>query len=174
MTFLTVILKNSEILKKNDAFYKTHRSLKILLTSPLAKTSYLRVILHTSSNVMIELNSKLDIPSDIDEYSEMMEYLSKRMKLKTSDNKILAKVVKSKIEEHLDPNTYKIGLSPEGKQLTIDNSENVSYSVFINVDKEKEMNYEVEYNIRVSDYELGIDHSLFRLVNLFEKAYEIF
>lgn len=124
---------------------------------------------------MIELDPLLDIPSDIEEYLEIMEYLSKRMKLKASNDKVLARVVKSKLDEHLNPNTFRIGVSTEGKVLEVgdikDNLNN-SYTIFLNVsDKE---GYEVEYNVRLSNYEIGIDSVCCRVLNLFEEALGVY
>ncbi|KAF9761594.1 Ribosomal RNA small subunit methyltransferase NEP1 [Nosema granulosis] len=168
--FLTVVIENCEILKRNSCFYKTYRALHIFFSSPMNKSENLKVILHTSSNVMIELDTLLEIPSDIEEYSETMEYLSKRMKLKASNGKVLAKVVKSKIGEILNPNTYRLGLSTEGKVLELNPNNN--YTLFLNLaDKD---GHEVEYDIRVSNYELGVDATCGRVLSLFEEALEIF
>lgn len=70
--------RHSELLKKNNRDPGssrpdiTHQCLLMLQDSPLNKSGYLQIYVHTEKNVLIEIHRQTKIPTDFDEFADLM------------------------------------------------------------------------------------------------------
>lgn len=179
---LTIVLRGAQLTHKDKAcaydlrFANTHQSLRLLLDSPLNKSSKLRIYVHTVENVLVEVNSLIEISSDPREFSNTMSYLLKRFVVKASDGTVLAKVIKNPVTGHLPPNSTKAALSSKGSRVS---KEDLKSSlrrgfVFFVAALPGEEEEDGEFSMKVSDFELSVENSCIKLVSIFEELLEVF
>lgn len=91
-----------------------------ILDSPLAKAGKAQIYIHTSSNVLIYVSPQIRIPRTFKRFCGLMTQLLHTRKIKASDNnKVLMRVIKNPITDHLPPGSMKIGTSVEGELVNI-------------------------------------------------------
>ena len=108
---------HSHILRKNNRELSesrpdiTHQCLLALLDSPLNKAGKLQVYIHTTKNVLIEVNPQVRIPRTFKRFCGLMVQLLHKLSIHAVDgpDKLL-KVIKNPITDHLPPNSYKISI----------------------------------------------------------------
>ncbi|KAI8846154.1 Alpha/beta knot methyltransferase [Chytridium lagenaria] len=110
------------ILKKNQRDLSesrpdiTHQCLLTLLDSPLNKAGLLQVYIHTTKNVLIEVNPHVRIPRTFKRFCGLMVQLLHKLSIRAvSGPEKLLKVIKNPITDHLPPNARKITMSSESK-----------------------------------------------------------
>lgn len=110
-------------MKKTPADYRpdiAHYTLLTLLDSPLNKAGLLKVYLHTSKNVLVDISSHIRIPRTFKRFAGLMVQLLHTRKIKSSENnESLMKVIKNPVTDHLPAGCIKIGLSVEGDLVNI-------------------------------------------------------
>ena len=95
----------------------THMCLLTLLDSPLNKAGLLQIYVHTTRNVLIEVNPQVRIPRTFRRFSGLMVQLLHRLSIRSvNGNEKLLKVIKNPITDHLPPNCRKISKSIIGKR----------------------------------------------------------
>ncbi|KAJ2997110.1 Ribosomal RNA small subunit methyltransferase mra1 [Globomyces sp. JEL0801] len=103
------------ILKKNNRDLSdsrpdiTHQCLLALLDSPLNKAGKLQVYIHTTKNVLIEVNPQVRIPRTFKRFCGLMVQLLHKLSIRAVNgpDKLL-KVIANPITDHLPPNCRKI------------------------------------------------------------------
>lgn len=96
-----------------------HQELMAILDSPLNKAGRVKVFVHTSKNVLIEINPKTRIPRTFKRFSGLMVQLLHRLKIRSADgNEMLLKVVKNPMSRHLPAGIRCYGLDTAGTLMT--------------------------------------------------------
>ena len=109
--------------KKIDVFRPDiiHQCLLNLFDSPLNKEGLLKVYIHTSKNILIDINPKTRMPRTFKRFSGLFTQLLLKNEIKASDtNEVLMKVINSDVENAVGKNTPKILLSEKGRLIDID------------------------------------------------------
>jgi rRNA small subunit pseudouridine methyltransferase Nep1 len=105
-------------LKKDPNFFRPdilHQELLSLLDSPLNKAGMLKLYIHTSKNVLIEVHPSVRIPRTFKRFAGLMVQLLHKMKIKAgNDSTTLFKVIKNPFSQHLPPGTHCYGMSCQG------------------------------------------------------------
>lgn len=157
---LTIIFSEVDI--KN--FSKIHISLLILLRSEINMNDYLKVYLSTTDNVLIELNSHIDIPIELEQFIEMIDYLLNKLKIKNEKGVVLASIIKNKLNDYLPPNTCKLRLDVKGKKFV--KEENIdSYTLYINLSEDKSEDVD---SVRLSDWKMDTIGVCICITNIFK------
>lgn len=179
---VTVVLEDARLTYKgkcreyDSRLNKTYQALRLLLGSPLSKSNKLRVYIHTTDNVLVDFSYLMQMPEDITGFNETMLFLLKRLIIKAENGTTLAKVVKNPVSNYLPPNSIKVGLSSRGIRLPKDDlSSHVQegYVFFISILPGKEYK-DVEFEMKVSDFELSIDNCCTKLASIFEDVLVVF
>mmetsp|Transcript_19498 Transcript_19498/g.3190 ORF Transcript_19498/g.3190 Transcript_19498/m.3190 type:complete len:104 (+) Transcript_19498:200-511(+) len=90
------------------------------MDSPLAKSGRLKIFMHTTRNVLIDIDPSCRIPRTFKRFCGLMVQLLHSRKIKAVDTDItLLKVVKNPITRHLPAGCVKIGMSVEGELVNI-------------------------------------------------------
>lgn len=90
----------------------THQCLLMLLDSPLNRSGLLQIFIHTSNNVLIEVNPQTRIPRTFKRFAGLFVQLLHKFSIKAADSSIkLLKVIKNPIEDHLPAGCRKFCLS---------------------------------------------------------------
>ncbi|KAJ4461315.1 putative Ribosomal RNA small subunit methyltransferase NEP1 [Paratrimastix pyriformis] len=88
-----------------------HQCLLTLLDSPLNKSGHLQVYIHTSKNVLIEVNSQIRIPRTYKRFAGLMVQLLHTMKIRSEDGQYLMRTIQNPIESHLPAGCRKFAMS---------------------------------------------------------------
>ncbi|KAJ3102275.1 Ribosomal RNA small subunit methyltransferase mra1 [Phlyctochytrium bullatum] len=114
------------ILKKNNRDLSesrpdiAHQCLLTLLDSPLNKAGLLQVYIHTTKNVLIEVNPHVRIPRTFKRFCGLMVQLLHKLSIRAvSGPEKLLKVIKNPITDHLPPNARKITMSSDSPVVRI-------------------------------------------------------
>lgn len=103
---------------KDPAKYRPdiiHQELMAVLDSPLNKAGYVKVMVHTEKNVLIEVNPKTRIPRTFKRFSGLMVQLLHRLKIRSTDgNEMLLRVIKNPISRHIPAGAKCYGFSHTG------------------------------------------------------------
>eukprot|EP00529_Nitzschia_sp_RCC80_P026768 CAMPEP_0113447804 /NCGR_PEP_ID=MMETSP0014_2-20120614/4428_1 /TAXON_ID=2857 /ORGANISM="Nitzschia sp." /LENGTH=280 /DNA_ID=CAMNT_0000338973 /DNA_START=411 /DNA_END=1253 /DNA_ORIENTATION=+ /assembly_acc=CAM_ASM_000159 len=93
-----------------------HQELLALLDSPLNKAGLLKIYIHTTKNVLIEIHPSIRIPRTYKRFAGLMVQLLHKLKIKAGNTSstTLLKVVKNPFSSHLPPGTRCYGFSCEG------------------------------------------------------------
>ncbi|KAI9362930.1 Alpha/beta knot methyltransferase [Zopfochytrium polystomum] len=116
------------ILKKNDRDVSTsrpditHQCLLTLLDSPLNKAGLLQVYIHTTKNVLIEVNPHVRIPRTFKRFCGLMVQLLHKLSIRSVNgpDKLL-RIIKNPVTDHLPPNARKITLSADVPTVKVSN-----------------------------------------------------
>jgi rRNA small subunit pseudouridine methyltransferase Nep1 len=92
-----------------------HQELLALLDSPLNKAGMLKIFIHTTKHVLIDVHPSIRIPRTYKRFAGLMVQLLHKMKIKAgTDSTTLLKVIKNPFSQHLPAGTNCYGLSCEG------------------------------------------------------------
>lgn len=152
----TFIFSNIDTSKDSD---KLKIILKVLLTSYLNKSGNLKIYIQTTKNVLIDIDSHIEIEENFD---EVLNYVITKFRVKDDCGRILMSVVKNDIDKLLEPNTFKYNLNVKGESFKeIENFKpDKTYAFFVNE--------EVGETRRVCDYELCCLGICTRMISLCE------
>ncbi|ORX67856.1 Nep1-domain-containing protein [Linderina pennispora] len=90
----------------------THQCLLTLLDSPLNKTGRLQVYIHTSSDVLIEINPQVRIPRTFKRFSGLMVQLLHKLSIRAvNGHDKLLKVIKNPVSQYFPPGALKMTFS---------------------------------------------------------------
>lgn len=156
-------------------FNRSHKALQLLMDSPLNKSKKMHVYVHTTGNVLIELNYLLEVPESPIEFSDVMSYLLRRLVVKSSDGAVLAKVIKNPIERHLPPNSTKVILSSKGCRMSPKDFEPCierGLVFFINIGKEGKK--EGDVSMKLSNFKLSPGSCCTKLTSMLEDILGVF
>ncbi|KAG4300743.1 hypothetical protein PCANB_002817 [Pneumocystis canis] len=159
-----------------------HQCLLTLLDSPLNKAGLLEIYVHTSKNVLIEVNPKIRIPRTFKRFSGLMVQLLHKLSIRSVDgNEKLLKIIKNPITDHLPPNCKKITFSFDAPTVkiseylkTIDSDQ--SLCVVIGAMAHGEDNFAdswVDEKISISDYLLSANATTSRILHSCENLWGI-
>ncbi|KAF7282004.1 ribosomal RNA small subunit methyltransferase NEP1 [Rhynchophorus ferrugineus] len=92
-----------------------HQCLLMLLDSPLNRAGLLQVYMHTSKNVLIEVNPQTRIPRTFKRFAGLMVQLLHKFSVRADSGPKLLKVIKNPITDHLPVGVKKIAMSFSSK-----------------------------------------------------------
>lgn len=185
MSKVTVVLCKAHIIHSirdrkltDDRIDIVHQCLLALLDSPLNKSNHLKIYISTVDNTLIEINPKLKIPRSIHRFRGLLPALFEKRKIKTEDNEILLRIIKNPIDEHLPPDSLRIGLSQQGvkldKKLISLNAER-DFVVFLNANQSGKDEFpDPEVTIKISDFPLSAFVCCTKICTVFEDFFDIF
>lgn len=105
----------------------THQCLLALLDSPLNKAGKLIIFIQTHNNILIEVNPQLRVPRTFKRFAGLMVELLLKHKIKAKDGSaVLLKVIANPITQYLPPHGRKVGLSVNGKLISMSDYVNAS------------------------------------------------
>ena len=108
--------------KKDPASYRpdiTHKCLLMLLDSPLNRAGLLQVFVHTTNNILIQINPQLRLPRTYDRFAGLMVQLLHKLSIRAADGREkLMKVVKNPVTSHLPTGCKVLGTSVHVPKLT--------------------------------------------------------
>ncbi|CAH0475326.1 unnamed protein product [Peronospora belbahrii] len=92
-----------------------HQELMALLDSPLNKSGYLKMYIHSTKGVLIDVSSQMRVPRTYKRFAGLMVQLLHTLKIRSSDgNQTLLNVVKNPVTKYLPANSKKYALSRTG------------------------------------------------------------
>ncbi|KAG5440106.1 hypothetical protein PCK2_000618 [Pneumocystis canis] len=154
-----------------------------LLDSPLNKAGLLEIYVHTSKNVLIEVNPKIRIPRTFKRFSGLMVQLLHKLSIRSIDgNEKLLKVIKNPITDYLPPNCKKIiAFSSDAPTVKISEylktiDPNQSLCVVIGAMAHGEDNFAdswVDEKISISNYLLSANATTSRILHSCENLWGI-
>lgn len=148
----------------------THHILLTIIDSPLYKTGNIKIFLKTINNILIQINPLTRIPRTFSRFEGLMNDCLKKLMIK-SENKVLLKVIKNKI----DFLGKKIGLSAKGEKICKAHFENEDLVLFISAKQKGEESFEnIENLVKVSDMELSAACAIGKVIYYIEGIVGIF
>ena len=183
MTITTTFTRKAKSSKTTVRTLRTksllNQCLLSLFDSPLNKAGRLRVYVHTTNNVLIEIDPKTRMPRTYKRFSGLFAQLLKTYKIKAKgSSKILMKVIKNPITDHL-PMGIKIVKFDETERLVEFNdfaeanaTESIAFVVGAFSKGELKADY-VTDKISVSSFNLTASIAISKLVNSYEKVFGI-
>eukprot|EP01029_Cantina_marsupialis_P027960 TRINITY_DN774233_c0_g1_i1.p1 TRINITY_DN774233_c0_g1~~TRINITY_DN774233_c0_g1_i1.p1 ORF type:complete len:225 (+),score=59.36 TRINITY_DN774233_c0_g1_i1:60-734(+) len=158
----------------------SHQCLLALMDSPLNKAGLLQVFLRTDKNVLIEIDPSTRIPRTFKRYAGLMVQLLHKMKIRSAqDNKTLLKVIKGPVTRHFPAGARKFGTSVTGKLVNADElvgalpeDEPVVFCFGTMAHGCIKCEW-IEELIGLSEYPLSGACAIGRLMNAFERKYDI-
>ncbi|KAI9011198.1 Ribosomal RNA small subunit methyltransferase mra1 [Gaertneriomyces sp. JEL0708] len=160
----------------------THQCLLTLLDSPLNKAGLLQVYIHTTKNVLIEVNPHVRIPRTFKRFCGLMVQLLHKLSIRSVNGpEKLLKVIKNPITDHLPPNCRKITMSSEVPPIRLSSYVNALPSdepivFFIGAMAHGPDNWVddiVDDKISVSEYPLSASVTCGKLTCAFEEIWNI-
>lgn len=164
-----------------------HDCLKTLLDSPLNKAGKLQIYIHTSMNVLIEVNPSLRIPRTYKRFAGLMAELIDKHKIRAANSRdILMKVIANPISQYLPAGGRKIALSVNGKMKSCpefaSDVKDLSVPVTVSIgavstgEPSEEENFGAEYceeKLAISNYGLSAAVCCSKICDAFEQAWGI-
>ncbi|RZC36238.1 ribosomal RNA small subunit methyltransferase NEP1 [Asbolus verrucosus] len=95
----------------------THQCLLMLFDSPLNRAGLLQVYVHTSNNVLIEINPQTRIPRTFKRFAGLMVQLLHKYSIRAENGPKLLKVIKNPITDHLPVGIKKYATSFSSKKI---------------------------------------------------------
>ncbi|XP_066245085.1 ribosomal RNA small subunit methyltransferase NEP1 [Euwallacea similis] len=156
----------------------THQCLLMLLDSPLNRAGLLQVYLHTSNNVLIEINPQTRIPRTFKRFAGLMVQLLHKFSIRAESGPKLLKVIKNPITSHLPVGVRKIAMSFSAKvvkncQELVPPSED---PIVVVVGAMARGNLNVDYvedTISISNYPLSAALTCTKLCSAFEEVWGV-
>lgn len=161
-----------------------HQCLLNLFDSPLNKVGLLQVYIHTNKNILIEINPCTRIPRTFKRFSGLFTQVLLKDEIKASNSeKILIKIVHSRIEDLLEKNTPKVLLSEKGrlvdietysKKLINNNYQNLCF--IIGTNPKGSIDPFIKYSddcISISSFELDSNVVCAKICSSFENTFDI-
>jgi len=142
----------------------THQCLLTLLDSPLNKAGLLRVYVHTTKGVLIDVNPHVRIPRTFKRFSGLMVQLLHKLSIRgVNGSEKLLRVIRNPVTEHFPVNTVKITLSGDAKTVRLSQylptlPETHSIAVFVGAMARGKDNFAddvIDEKISISDYALS-------------------
>ncbi|CAB4397578.1 Nep1-domain-containing protein [Rhizophagus irregularis] len=98
----------------------THQCLMALLDSPLNKAGLMQIYIHTTKNVLIEVNPHVRIPRTFKRFSGLMVQLLHKLSIHSVDgNEKLLRVIKNPITNYLPTSCVKLALSYDAQPVRL-------------------------------------------------------
>ena len=95
-----------------------HSSLLMLLDSPLNKAGLLQVYVHTSNNVLIEVNPRIRLPRTYRRFAGLIVQLLNKLSVHAANGpERLMSVVRNPVTQYFPPGTQVVGTSVRAKSL---------------------------------------------------------
>lgn len=155
-----------------------HQCLLTLLDSPLNKTGKLRIYVHTTNNVLIEVNPAARLPRTSNRFNGLMSQLLANLKIKSTTGETLLRIIRNPVSIYLPPNTVKVSLSKEGVKMDkneILKRKGRGYTFFINaIASGEDPSGDVDVWMKVSDFGLSAALCCAKVCNIFEEIHNIF
>ncbi|CAB4407045.1 unnamed protein product [Rhizophagus irregularis] len=115
--------KEKESTRSDPTTYRpdiTHQCLMALLDSPLNKAGLMQVYIHTTKNVLIEVNPHVRIPRTFKRFSGLMVQLLHKLSIHSVDgNEKLLRVIKNPITNYLPTSCVKLALSYDAQPVRL-------------------------------------------------------
>ncbi|CBK20642.2 uncharacterized protein [Blastocystis hominis] len=164
-----------------------HQCLLTLQDSVLNKAGMLRIFIHTSQNVLIEVNPKLRVPRTFKRFGSMIVQLLDKRKIRShSGEDWLMKVIKNPITDHLPTGAHIFGTSVTGTLVdpldfvevlneNTDANKNVDSFVFVfGAFAHGHLNLDyIETMLSFSQYPLSGSVACGKLMNAFEEVWKL-
>ncbi|KAK4882931.1 hypothetical protein RN001_006250 [Aquatica leii] len=176
---------HAHILKKNNREPGscrpdiTHQCLLMLLDSPLNRAGLLQVYIHTSNNILIEINPQTRIPRTYKRFAGLMVQLLHKFSVRASDGSLkLLKVIKNPVTDHLPVGVKKIATSfssnkiTKCKELVPDDEAPIVFVVGAMAHGKLNTDY-TEDTVSISNYPLSAALTCTKLCSAFEDAWGV-
>lgn len=179
---------HKNILRKNNREISevrpdiTHQCLMTLLDSPLNKAGRLQVYIHTTKNVLIEVNPQIRIPRTFQRFCGLMVQLLHKLSIRAAEGpEKLLKVVKNPITDHFPTKCRKIACSGDVPTMRIQDyvatlPQNESVAFFIGAmahGKDDFADEIVDDKVSISEYPLSASVVCGKVCNAFEDVWNI-
>ncbi|KAJ3222369.1 Ribosomal RNA small subunit methyltransferase mra1 [Clydaea vesicula] len=160
----------------------THQCLLTLLDSPLNKAGLLQVYIHTTKNVLIEVNPHVRIPRTFKRFCGLMVQLLHKLSIRSVNGpEKLLKVIKNPITDHLPAGCRKITLSGDVPTVRLSKyvptlPASAPIVFFVGAMSHGEDNFAdelVDEKISVSEYPLSASVACGKLTVAFEELWDI-
>ncbi len=153
-----------------------HQVLLALLDSPLNKAGKLKVYIHTTNNILIDVHPSIRIPRTYKRFAGLMVQLLHKLQIRAAESsQRLMKVIKNPITQHLPSGSIKIGTSVQGKLVEIDTyveqlpkDRTIVFQVGSHAHGPCDVEW-TESKISVSSYPLSAAAAASRILTAFEK-----
>lgn len=173
-------LKNQ---RKDPADYRPdilHQCLLMLLDSPLNRSNLLQIYIHTSSNVLIEVNPQTRIPRTYDRFCGLFVQLLHKLSIRAEGSSVkLLKVIKNPVSAHLPVGCRRILTSFEASDLVkcrdiaTPGDDRPIAVVVGGIAKGKVSVDYTEEEIKISNYPLSAALTCAKLTTGFEEAWNV-
>eukprot|EP00128_Syssomonas_multiformis_P009709 Colp12_sorted_trinity150504_noHs@32852 len=158
----------------------THQCLLTLLDSPLNKAGLLQVYIHTSNNVLIEVNPHTRIPRTFKRFCGLMVQLLFKRSIRAANGPVkLLKVIKNPVTDHLPTGARKIGFEVTGRCMpvreyvsTLPKDEPIVFVIGSFATGDIKVDY-VEETISISQYPLSASVACAKLCCAFEEMWGV-
>ncbi|CAI8032865.1 Ribosomal RNA small subunit methyltransferase NEP1 [Geodia barretti] len=156
----------------------SHQCLMMLLDSPLNRAGLLQVYIHTTKNVLIEINPHVRIPRTFNRFCGLMVQLLHKLSIHASDGPMkLMKVIKNPVTDHLPAGCLKIGTSYHSDTLVdVRKFAKDKPIVFVVGSNGTRQGVEVDYTeqeVSISGYPLSAALTCAKICTAFEAAWTI-
>ena len=164
----------------------THQILLNLFDSPLNKVGLLKVYIHTTNNIFIDINQNTRIPRTFKRFCGLFTQLLLNNEINSDSNENLLKVIDyDKLNNIIGKNTPKILISDKGRLVDLDSycenlnnnlKENQSVCFIINGSGKNNIDKYIKYNddiISISSYEIPSNIIGAKICTSFENIWEI-
>jgi len=156
----------------------THQCLLMLLDSPLNRAGLLQVYIHTSKNVLIEVNPQTRIPRTYKRFAGLMVQLLHKMSIKAANGPMkLLKIIKNPVQDHLPVGCRKISTSFSASKVTKPHdlvlpNEPIAIAIGAMAHGKVEVDYSEE-EVSISQYPLSAALACAKLCSAFEDVWGI-
>lgn len=178
------LIQNAQISSKKKEKHKstrpdiTHQCLLTLLDSPLNKAGKLKIFIHTTENILIEVNPAIRVPRTPSRFNGLISQLLMKHKIKALSGEILLKVIKNPLSMHVKPNLIWVMLCKDGIKMEkneLRKGLERGYLFFVNaIARGEDKGEECEMRMKVSDFGLSAAIACGKVCNIFEEIYSIF
>jgi rRNA pseudouridine-1189 N-methylase Emg1 (Nep1/Mra1 family) len=156
---ISFILKNAQLRRAGgESFHRTYEALRYLLSTELSRRGQIKIYAHTSKNVLVEFDHRLDVSGGAEEFDEYMRHLLFRLSIKSQEGVKLARIIKNPVALHLPPNSTKVGVSSDGREVAEDELremiERGGVCFFIPMDEGECTDSAIEHCIKLSSEEM--------------------
>lgn len=156
----------------------THQCLLALMDSPLCQSGRMNVLVQSRENVLVEVSSTTRLPRSLHRFRGLMHQLFRERKITDGTGRVLMKIVKNPISEHIPPGSVRLGLSQSAERRErafFEAHKAHGYAVFLNASqKGKDTFPDTEFSLRLSDYPLSAFVCCTKACSIFEEIYGVF
>lgn len=151
----------------------------MLLDSPLNRAGLLQVYIHTSNNILIEINPQTRIPRTFKRFAGLMVQLLHKFSIRANDGPMkLLKVIKNPITNHLPVGCTKILMSftsnkvENCRELVPKTQDPIAIVVGAMAHGQVNCDY-IEDTISISNYPLSAALTCTKLCSAFEEVWNV-